>query len=134
VRGGGEIAFYKQTLIEKYNELFNISGTEMLDIKIAKRIDLLDTILMDEKQLNILLGYDYTQRSYTSFYYLLNNISNDEEDKRKLDEILNKARENTDKIKLLQGIVSKANELISNIDKEEKRKKSQKELLLKKTI
>ena len=106
----------------------------MLDIKIAKRIDLLDTILMDEKQLNILLGYDYTQRSYTSFYYLLNNISNDEEDKRKLDEILNKARENTDKIKLLQGIVSKANELISNIDKEEKRKKSQKELLLKKTI
>jgi hypothetical protein len=105
----------------------------MFDRYIAKRIDLLDTILMDEKQLKILLGYDYTQRSYTSFYYLLNNISNDEEDKRKLDEILNKARENTDKIKLLQGIVSKATELISNIDKEEKRKKSQKELLLKKT-
>ena len=48
-----EIAFYKRTLIENYDLLFNITGIEMLDENesIAKRIGLLDTILMDEKEL-----------------------------------------------------------------------------------
>jgi len=129
---GGEIAFYKQTLIENYDLLFNITGTEMLDKNeyIANRIRLLNTILMDEKMLNILLGhYNATNESYSSFYYLLNNISNDEEDKRKLNEILNKAKENTEKIKLLEDIVSKAEELISSITKEEKRKTLTKKLI-----
>ncbi len=112
--------------------MFNI--TKKLDDRgsIATRIRLLDTILMDEKQLNILLGYDNaTNESYSSFYYLLNNISNDEEDKRKLDEILNKVNEDTDKIKLLEGIVSKAQEIISSITKE-KRRKVEAEKLIKK--
>ncbi len=114
--------------------MFSKSGNENLDDRgsIATRIRLLDTILMDEKQLNILLGYyNATNESYSSFYYLLNNISNDEEDKRNLDEILNKVKEDTDKIKLLEGIVSKANGLISSITKE-KRRKVEAEQLIKK--
>lgn len=116
-----EIAFYKRTLLENYNSLFGISGNEKLDDRgsITERMRLLYTILMDEQQLNILLGYD----TNSSLYYLL--------DERKIDEILSKAKENTDKIKLLEGIVSKANGLISSIRKEERIKDSQKELIKK---
>ena len=118
---GGGIAFYKQTLIENYESLFSISGNEKLDDRgsITERMRLLYTILMDEQQLNILLGYD----TNSSLYYLL--------DERKIDEILSKAKENTDKIKLLEGIVSKANGLISSIRKEERIKDSHKELIKK---
>jgi hypothetical protein len=128
-----EIAFYKQTLIDNYDSLFGISGTNRYDSgTIAERIRLLDTILMDEKQLKILLGYEKaTNEPYSSFYYLLNKISNDEEDKRKLGEILNKVNEDTDKIKLLEGIVSKAQELISSIKKEKGRKDEAKNLIKK---
>lgn len=114
--------------------MFSKSGNEKLDDRgsIATRIGLLDTILMDEKQLKILLGYDKaTNESYSSLYYLLNNISNDEDDKRKLNEILNKVNEDTDKIKLLEGIVSKAQELISSIKKEKGRKDEAKKLIKK---
>ena len=119
--------------------MFSKSGNEKLDDRdsIAERIRLLDTILMDEKQLKILLGYEKDEMQEKdktiSFYYLLNKISNDndEEDKRKLDEILNKAKENTDKIKLLEVIVSKATELISSITKEKKRKEEAEQLIKK---
>ena len=80
---------------------------------------LLYTILMDEQQLNILLGYD----TNSSLYYLL--------DERKIDELLNKVKEDTNKIKLLEGIVLKANGLISSITKEKRSKDSQKELIKK---
>ena len=98
-----------------------MSGNEKLDdmSSITERMRLLYTILMDEQQLNILLGYD----TNSSLYYLL--------DERKIDEILSKAKENTDKIKLLEGIVSKANGLISSIRKEERIKDSHKELIKK---
>ena len=101
--------------------MFGISGNEKLDDRgsITERMRLLYTILMDEQQLNILLGYD----TNSSLYYLL--------DERKIDEILSKAKENTDKIKLLEGIVSKANGLISSIRKEERSKDSQKGLIKK---
>ena len=134
---GGEIAFYKRTLIENYESLFSISGTNRYDSgTIAERIRLLDTILMDEKQLKILLGYEKDKtnekdKTFISFYYLLNKISNDEEDKRKLDEILKKANENTDKIKLLEVIVLKAQELISSITKEKERKEEAEKLIKK---
>ena len=118
-------------LHDNYKLLFKLlsNGTNTLQTPnydigfINERIKLLERILIDQEGLNRVFGFSIINKSYSFLYYLLNKLSNQE-----LKDIITKGQKNEGNKKLLEDIVSNANELIKSIDEKKKAKISEERL------
>jgi hypothetical protein len=119
------------------NELYDLfqllskkNGTLKLEISnydigsIKKRIELLKTILIHQNKLNKNFRFSTINKLYSFLYYLLNKLSNKE-----LKDIITNGQKNERKKNLLDGIESKAKELIEIINKKEKESERQQDLM-----